>query len=404
MRILILDEWLPIPMDSGKRLRSYELLRRLAGSHDLTWLSPQPDTPDMADQARGIMSSDGFCVETVRAPVLKRSDPRLYLNALGSMLSPVPYVVALHRSRALMDRMAELHRHRPFDLLHVEWTPLAANRPEKWNTPWVVDAHNLEARIWGRMAQVASAPHARVFFSLEARRMAAFERKEFQAADAVIAVSELERAEIQQLGGRASTVENGVDLEAFRPTGAEERQVLLFTGALDWRANVDAVEHFVRDLWPGVAAACPGWKFQVVGRNPDLQWKARMESAPGVEVHGSVPSIKPFLEKASVVVVPLRAGGGTRLKILEALAMEKAVVSTSIGAEGLEIVPGEDFLVASSPGEWVSAIHGLAASPTRRAALGASGRRRIEPRYGWDGLSQKLERVWLGALERRGSP
>ena len=395
MRVMILDEWLPIPMDSGKRLRSYELLRRLAGSHDLTWLSPEPDSPDLADRARGIMSGDGFCVETLRAPVLKRSDPRLYLNALASVLSPVPYVVSLHRSRALMDRMAELHRRRPFDLLHVEWTPLAANRPPKWNTPWVVDAHNLEARIWDRMARVASAPHARAFFSLEARRMAAFERREFQAADAVIAVSDLERAEIQQLGGRASTVENGVDLDVFRPTGAEERPVLLFTGALDWRANVDAVEHFVRDLWPGIAAACPGWKFQVVGRNPDPDWKARMESAPGVEVHGSVPDIKPFLEAASIVVVPLRAGGGTRLKILEALAMEKAVISTAIGAEGLEIVPGEDYLIAGSAREWIEAVCSLAGAAERRASMGASGRRRIEPRYGWDGLSRKLENVWL---------
>lgn len=397
MRVLILDEWLPVPMDSGKRLRSYQLLKRLARGHELTWLAPEPEPGTAGHEARRTMEADGFRVETVRAPVPGRSDPRFYLGALGSVLSPVPYVVTLHRSADLRRRAGELHARSPFDLLHVEWTPLSANRPADWDRPWVVDAHNLESRIWERLAAVAPGLHLRAFYGLEARRMARFEVDSFRRADAVIAVSDLERDEIETLGGRAFTVENGVDLEGLRSRGAGEEPILVFSGALDWHSNIDAVEHFVRNLWPGIRAAHPGWKFQAVGRSPNPAWKIRMEAEPGVEIHGSVPEIRPYLERASVVVVPLRAGGGTRLKILEALSMEKAVVSTAVGAEGLEIVPGEDYRVAETPAEWREAVGLLASDSALRRRMGASGRRRIEPRYGWDGLARKLEQVWLGA-------
>ena len=397
MRVLILDEWLPVPMDSGKRLRSYQLLRRLARSHELTWLAPEPGPGEGGEAARGAMEADGFRVETVRAPVLKRSDPRFYLGALGSVLSKVPYVVTLHRARAIERRLTELHARHRFDLLHVEWTPLSANLPAHWDRPWVVDAHNLESRIWGRLSSVATAPYLRMFYGLEASRMARFEADAFRRASAVVAVSDLERTEIENLGGRAFTVENGVDLEGLRASAGEGEPTLVFTGALDWHANIDAVEHFVRDLWPGIRAGHAGWKFQAVGRSPGAEWKARMEAEPGVEIHGSVPDIRPYLDRAAIVVVPLRAGGGTRLKILEALSMEKAVVSTRVGAEGLEIIAGEDYVVAETPAEWSEAIGELASDTALRRRMGACGRRRIEPRYGWDGLAHKLERVWQAA-------
>jgi glycosyltransferase involved in cell wall biosynthesis len=150
----------------------------------------------------------------------------------------------------------------------------------------------------------------------------------------------------------------------------------------------------VQDLWPGLHAACPGLRFQVVGARPSPSWRARTEAHPGVEVHASVPDTRPYFERASVVVVPLRVGGGTRLKILEALAMEKAVVTTAVGAEGLVLVEGEDYLRAETPAEWTAAVSALMADPARRRALGASGRRRIEDRYGWDTLSAALERAW----------
>jgi polysaccharide biosynthesis protein PslH len=403
VRALILDEWLPVPMDSGKRLRSYELLRRLARRHELTWLAPARPGP-ATDAARSAMEADGFRVETVDLAVPGRGDAVFYLRAAASVFSPWPYVVSRYRTALLSDRIRELHRERPYDLLHVEWTPLAANRPAGWDRPWVVDAHNLEWKIWERHARVAPAPHLRAFYALEARRMARYERDVFRGADLTISVSEPEGSEIEALGGRARCVDNGVDLERLRPGGGAEEPVLLFTGALDWEANLDAVRHFLDDLWPGIRSACPGLRFQVVGARPAPEWQARTAARPGVEVHASVPDTRPYFERASVVVVPLRVGGGTRLKILEALSMEKAVVTTAIGAEGLALVEGEDYLRAETPAEWAAAVSALHADPARRRALGASGRRRIQDRYGWDALSATLERAWHEVAGGRVAP
>ncbi|HVP40129.1 MAG TPA: glycosyltransferase family 4 protein [Candidatus Saccharimonadales bacterium] len=400
MRVLVLDEWLPVPPDSGKRLRSYELLRRLAGRHQLTWLAPARPGPAAA-AARARMEADGFRVETVDLAVPGRGDAAFYLRAAASLFSREPYVVSRYHSARLTRRLEELHRAGPFDLLHVEWTPLAANLPRGWDRPWLGDAHNPEWRNWERHARVARAPHLRAFYALEARRMARYERATFRAAGLVLAVSEPEQREIEALGGRARCVDNGVDLERLRPGGGPEAPALLFTGALDWEANLDAVAHFTADLWPAVRAACPQLRFQVVGARPAPGWQARTAACPGVEVHATVPDIRPYFERAAVVVVPLRVGGGTRLKILEALAMEKAVVSTGVGAEGLALVEGEDYLRAETPAEWAAAVSRLMRDPALRRRLGASGRRRIEGRYGWDTLAAAVERAWLELVERR---
>ncbi|MBI5835913.1 MAG: glycosyltransferase [Candidatus Eisenbacteria bacterium] len=393
MRVLVLDEWLPVPMDSGKRLRSYELLRRLARRHDVTWLAPARPGPATAEAA-DTMRADGFHVETVDLAVPTRREAAFYLRAAASVFDREPYVVTRFKSGGLRRRIGKLHAERPFDLLHVEWTPLAANRPAGWDRPWLVDAHNLEWKIWERHAGV-SGPPLGWFYALEARRMAAFERGVFRAADLTLAVSESEQREIEALGGRARCVDNGVDLDRLRPADTPEEPVLLFTGALDWAANNDAVEHFLADLWPAVRSACPGARFQVVGARPDPAWAARVAAHPGVEVHASVPDTRPYFEHASVVVVPLRVAGGTRLKILEALAMGKAVVSTAVGAEGLAVTAGEDYLVAETAGEWAGSCAALLGDPARRRSMGMSGRHRIEGRYGWDALAGALERAWL---------
>ena len=175
------------------------------------------------------------------------------------------------------------------------------------------------------------------------------------------------------------------------PNGTRERATeLVFTGSLDWYPNEDAVLHFVDAILPRIRREVPEASLTVAGRNPTPRLRARAAAA-GVRVTGTVDDVRPFVHEAAVFVVPLRIGGGTRLKIFEALAMRKAVVSTTVGAEGLPLTPGEHFLQADDPGDFANHVIELLRAPERRRALGATGRRLVEERYSWAQVAREFE-------------
>jgi glycosyltransferase involved in cell wall biosynthesis len=210
------------------------------------------------------------------------------------------------------------------------------------------------------------------------------------------AVTEIDARHIAAWGApRVSIVENGVDTGFFIPShGLGDGEKLLFIGALDWFANQDAVEYLLREILPLVLRHSPGVKLQVVGRKLPEALRKRWACFAGVELVGEVPDVRPYLASAAVVVVPLRIGGGSRIKILEALAMKKAVVSTPVGAEGLAVSDGVHLLVADSPASFAECTIRLLASPGKRTALGECGRKLVEERYSWDQIALHLESAW----------
>ncbi|MBI3491888.1 MAG: glycosyltransferase [Acidobacteria bacterium] len=191
----------------------------------------------------------------------------------------------------------------------------------------------------------------------------------------------------------------GVDTSYFHPNGARAAAAeLVFTGSMDWFPNEDAVLNFVDAILPRIRAAVPAVTLSVVGRAPSAPLRAAVEAAGG-RVTGTVPDVRPFVDRASVYVVPLRVGGGTRLKIFEALAMGKAVVSTSVGAEGLPIAPGVHFVQADEPRAFADAVVSLLRDPARRRALGAAGRRLVEEKYSWTQVARQFEAACTEAAQ-----
>jgi glycosyltransferase involved in cell wall biosynthesis len=213
----------------------------------------------------------------------------------------------------------------------------------------------------------------------------------------LIAVSGVDAQTFRSYGVRdISVVPNGVDLDYFRPTPEVPRcDGLVFVGSLDWYANEDAVTNFAGRALPLIRSRNPRITLRVIGRRPSHRLVSTLQRMEGVEVGGEVPDVRPYLAQARAMVVPLRIGGGTRIKILEALAMAKPVISTSIGAEGLEIEDERHFLLANTPEEFAARIHALFADPEQQLRLGRNGRALVEELYGWDAAAKKLEIAWI---------
>ena len=396
MRVLVVDEGLPHPPDSGKRIRTWELLRRLAPEFEVVLLHAQEGDP--SPEAERAVRAAG--IETVAVPVprLAKRGPRFVASLLGGLPRRAPYMVRAHRPRALREAVAsELARRRP-DLVHVEWTPLVANLPAGSTVPVCVSAHNVEADVFARYVERARSLPVRAFLAIERRKVERFERAALARADAVVAVSEGDALRIRGFGARRVTVvENAVDARRFAPdpTVAVDPDEVLFTGSLDWRPNQDAVDWFLADVLPRLRARRPAVRATVVGRAPPPDLVRRWSAVPGVLVHGSVPDVRPFVARAAVSIVPLRIGGGSRLKIPEALAMGRPVVSTSIGAEGLDV--GDGVVLADGAGPFADAVAQELADPAAALARAARGRARVLERHEWGAVAPKMAVAWREA-------
>lgn len=393
MRVLVIDEEFPHPLDSGKRIRSFSLLSRLAQHCELRYLAyGSSATPSFA-----ALEEAGMHPQPVESTIPPQHGPFFYARLAANLFSPFPYIVTRHRSRAFADALAQVVRTWQPELILCEWTPYAIFVRDIPAIPRVIVAHNMEQRIWRRYYDHERRSLKKWYIGRQAAKVAAFEERAFHWVEGTVAVSEAEAEEIRGINAKlpVAVVENGVDLDFFKPREvAPEPDTLVFVGALHWRPNQDAVIHFVERVLPHLRRVRPAVRFRVVGKDPPPHIRV-LGNAPGVEIVGSVPDVRPYIAAAAVYVVPLRIGGGTRLKILEALAMHKAVVSTSIGAEGLAVTSGRDILLVDDEEKMAAEIDRLCGDHDRRARLGSAGRRLVEETYGWDSLAKKL-RAFLG--------
>jgi glycosyltransferase involved in cell wall biosynthesis len=397
MRVLVVDEEVPWPLDNGKKIRTFNLLRRLSSAHEITYLCRFHEGSEQTTEGEASRAL-GCRVRRIEDPIRRKSGVKFYAALIRSISSRLPYVVTSHASRKMA---LEVRRLLPGnDLLHCEWTPYFQNIEASLPFPSVAVAHNVESDVWRRLFAVERRPLRKLVFFLEWKKMERFEKRAFPRFSRVAAVSGGDRDRISRWmpAERISVVENGVDLDRYRPGGTVRGDRVLFVGSLDWSANIDAVDHFLDAIWPRIRCSVPGAQFVTVGRNPSPELAHRIQKNPGASVHGSVPDIRPFLEEAAVIVVPLRVGGGSRLKILEAFASGKAVVSTAVGVEGIEAVDGQHLLVADDPAGFAGAVERLLREPSLRERIGAAGRQLVEARYGWKALSVKLDTLWTEAL------
>ena len=410
MKLLWLNANLLLPLDKGGKLRTWHIMRHLAARHDITYLSFSDPSQTPADR-------DGMREVCERLETVPRADAakgtwRFYADAAKYVLDPVPYGVAKYRSAAYRDRLAALLSTTPFDAVVCDFLVPIVNMPSALPCPGILFTHNVEAEIWRRHAENATNPLLRRLLAQQYRRMLRFERDALRRFDLVLAVSDADRRTFDRLYPGAvrqpvHVVQTGVDTGYFEPmaaTSGSGHPHLVFTGSMDWLPNEDGMLYFAAEILPRIRARLPGVTLSIVGRAPTPAVQ-RLAEHPGVEVTGRVDDVRPHVAAATVYVVPLRIGGGTRLKIFEAMSMGKAVVSTTIGAEGLPVTDGRDVSIADDPEAFANAVLRLIANADERRRMEASARQLVVERYDWSAVAHDFEhalaRVSAAAGDRR---
>jgi len=387
VNVLVLDEELPYPPDTGKRIRTWNLTQHLASRHSITFLC--------YGKPEGQTKIAGLTVETVRPPS-HFTGWRLYVRLFLNLFSIYPFSVSKHYTKGFSRRLKAVLKQKRFDLVQCEWTPYAIYAQHLNSLPLIVVMHNVESQIWCRRAQVSKTLAERIFFYLQAKKMQWFERRALRSADGVTAVSTLDAHAALAWGAQqVSIVENGVDLQKFKPMPDPDTHEILFVGSLDWYPNVDAIKFFLLEIFPLLGRSVPDAKLCIVGRRPTSGLVQLLQTKPDVCLIPDVEDVRPYLARAATIVVPLRIGGGTRIKILEAFAMGKAVVSTSIGCEGLEVVDGVHLLVADKPSTFATSITKLLVSKVERERLAQNGLALARRRYSWEDCAKRLENAWF---------
>lgn len=417
MRILILTPQLPYPPRQGTTIRNFNLIAQLAARHEVHLLT----FVEHEGQLAGASPLRECCasIQTVVAPLR-----RLPVRLRDLLLTLQPDMALRLRSPAFQRALGEVVSRHAFDVIQVEGIELAqyalwlrGQRPPglpplpppvlAGNSPLLVfEDHNAEYVLQQRafetdLRQPGRWPAAAYSF-VQWRRLRRYEARVCRAADRVVAVSEADRDALRALspGLDAAVVPNAVDVAyytGYRPDPAAlpdlGANALVYVGKMDFRPNVDAMLWFADAIWPLVRREAPEARLYVVGMRPHPRLQ-RLVGRPGIVVTGGVPDVRACIAPAAVVVVPLRMGGGTRLKVLEAMAMSKAVVSTTVGAEGLGVTPGRELLIADAPADFCRAVVALLRDPARRAALGRAACDFVTARFDWAAIVPRLEALY----------
>ncbi len=387
-RILAITSRLPYPPREGHQLRSWHLLRALAARHQVTLLSVvrDDDAPDEAGPLREVLAGlELFPADARRGP----------LATLRALLSAAwrrtPFVVEKYADAALRARIAALAR--DADMIHVDMLPLMALLPDHMTAPVVYNAHNVEHVLVETRARIDGRAAVRAFLRGQAPLLERFEATACARADLVLACSDIDAAALRTLapGTHVDVVPNGVDLDGNRPRPAApgaNPASMVFVGQMGWFPNRDGVEWFLADVLPRIVAARPDAAFALVGKHDGLEVPA--DVATHVTLAGFVPDLRPYVHDAAVYVVPLRAGSGTRLKVLEAMALGKAIVTTTVGSEGIGLVHDASALFADDAQSFADAVLALLDDPARAARLGSAARECAQAHYGWDAIGSAM--------------
>jgi sugar transferase (PEP-CTERM/EpsH1 system associated) len=389
MRVLFVVPSLPFPPTSGLAIRMYQFVRLLARRHEVSILGfGNADTA-----AFDALSQLGVSVYAVPDTPVGWHARRF--AQLASVWSRSSFYGRVLRSAALQDRLDALCDQTHFDLIQVETSQLAATLRFKRGWRVVLDEHDIVYELLDSMARAEHSPLRRLYNRLEHRRFMSEEVAIWGRVSAVVTTS---RREARIIGAAAPDTPvlaagNGVDVDYFRPSdGPVAPARLVMTGFMKTRPNADAATFFAREVLPLVSAVRPDVTFYVVGGEPPAD--VRRLAASNVVVTGGVADVRPYLREAAAVVVPIRMGGGTRLKILEALAMRKPVVSTTLGCEGLDVVNGEHLIVADEPAPFAEAVLRLLSDRTLANRLAARGYALARRSYMWEPIVDELERFW----------
>jgi glycosyltransferase involved in cell wall biosynthesis len=379
------------PTRGGGQIRTLETLKRLHRKHEIHFAAldlPQPGS--------GIGRSSEYCTKAypVPHPIPRRNGPRYWMELATGPWARLPLGMLRYQSRALLSLIETLTRLEKFDSVVCDFLASAANIPRLENA--VLFQHNVESMIWKRHTEHAPTPWHRAFCKAQYQGMLRYEGEVCRAAKKVIAVSSADAREMKSLYGasRIAAVPTGVDLDYFTPPRRiQPVRDLVFLGAMDWRPNIDGLRWFLDNVLPLIRARRPDCSLAIVGRRPTEEVRRAGENDKRIHVTGTVDDVRPYLWESAVSIVPLRIAGGTRLKIYEAMAAKIPVVSTTVGAEGLDIRGGENIAIADSAQDFAHACLELLADGDARRRMARNAWETIAACYSWEVVSSRFEKL-----------
>jgi glycosyltransferase involved in cell wall biosynthesis len=401
------------PTTKGGQIRTLEMLRHLHRWHEIHYVAianpTQPEGP-----ARAHEYSHKSYPFPYRVP--SKASPAFYAELVRGLFSAIPVAVERFHPPGMRAFLEDLIRKERFDCAVVDHLAPTSYFPDLPHA--IFFQHNVETVIWRRHVGHAANPLRRAYFKLQADRMYRYERRVSRASGHIVAVSQTDADEMRRLFDvtRVTEIPTGVDIEYFHPPGTDlsvPRRVLcaawtpgsvpgsvpgfaadlVFVGSMDWLPNVDGVLYFVREILPLIRQVRPETTLAIVGRTPPPKIAHLAAADPLIQVTGTVPDIRPYLWNSAVAIVPLRIGGGTRLKIYEAMAAQIPVVSTTIGAEGLSVNPPQDIRLADTPAHFAAQCLALLCAPETRARQSRDAWEMVNANYSWEQVARAFEKI-----------
>lgn len=387
MKFLMVTPNLPCPA-WGASARNYYLLKALARQHTVSLLAMADRAEIEAVDSVALLEKLAHSVQIILRPSFNKRRQQLMCALEGTSS-----ILQQHLLPTVQEALDAMFAQDQYDVVLFE-SALAAGYSIPADIRVIIDQHNLEHELLQRTYEQARASLRKWYNWRESRLVKQAELERCAKADVVIVTSERERVLLQDLlpTSRIEVIPNGVDVEIFNTSDYEQQGVpnqIIFTGTMDYYPNIDAALFFSRQCWSIIRDQIAGATWQIVGRNPPPEIR-KLAELPGITVTGTVPDVRPYLAQSAVAIAPLQIAGGTRLKILEALAMKKAVVTTSIGCEGLVVEPGKHLVVADEPAAIAQAVIALLKNPEKRAVLGTAGRSLVEASYSWESCGEQL--------------
>ena len=387
MKLLFVSLDFPVPANNGHRMRNWALLRALAAEgHEITLLTFTQSGDAGCDH--DLIYEICQAVEVLPLDYGNVSAARDHVGRLLAVPFPAPYTVRRFRSALMTERIELLLNRNRFDAVLCETCYPLINFPVHLPIPLILDNHNVEHKLIERYRAQERNIGKKVYASLECRKLRKWEQRAWSRADFVLTCSADDQTTVQRLcsGAGTAVVPNVIDVDNY-PLPASDSETnprapsLLYAGGMDWFPNRDAVEYFIIQILPELRLQCPGLQFVVAGRGPSDEFRRRFAQYPDVRFTGTLPDLRPEIAQATVCIVPLRIGSGTRLKILEAAAMQKPIVSTRVGAQGLEFENEKEILLADDPLDFARAAVRLLQDCGLRQQLGRAARLCVEQRY-----------------------
>ncbi len=399
MNILFLSTRSPYPLISGHSLRTYHIMRGAAKRHNVTLVTHIQLDEELKSENLDHLKSICKAVYPYRIPA-DASKFKLVSALIKNLFSLKPFVAQKYDFSLMRRKIQEILKKGNIDLVHVDMLPLSAYENEFSEIPKILVNHNVESLRLFRWYQNEKNIVKRIYLGIQYIKLKAFERIAMRKFDCCVAVSEIDRNILKAMGveSKIVVVPNGTDTNFFKPLGRSKiEKSVLWIGHMDVHTNLDAVLYFMRDIYPVLKMKCPDVRVIFVGTSPPKEIIEAEKRDKNIKTTGFVDDIRPYLDEAKVLMVPIRIGSGTRLKILDSMAMGKAIVSTSVGCEGLNVTDGKDISIGDTPEDFADRVVHLLNNPKQRERLQRNARD-LARTYDWELIEEKQEAVYRHAI------